>query len=157
MTLKIDISNPNAITYITEELGFTILGGIRLDGLDRLRVTIRIEVTNRKFEHYQNNPELAALPVNHNLDLYNDVQVEKLIRKAAERLEVGTLQLTKAIADITRQLELYRLEQIEQQQTKTEKQKKILTPDEKEKAISFLMQPGLMQRTNELICLFRSN
>ena len=38
--LKIDSSNPNAITYITEELGFTILGGIRMDGLDRLRVTI---------------------------------------------------------------------------------------------------------------------
>ena len=31
-----DFTNPNAITYITEELGFTILGGIRLDGLDRL-------------------------------------------------------------------------------------------------------------------------
>lgn len=148
---KINTSNPNAITYTTEELGFTILGGIRLDGLDRLRVTIRIEVINRKFEHYQNNPELAALPLNHNLDLYNDVQVEKLIRKAAERLEVGTLPLTKAIADITRQLELYRLGEIEQQQTKTEKQKKTLTPDEREQAINFLMQPGLMQRTNELI------
>ena len=98
MDLKIDISNPNAITYCTEELGFTILGGIRMDGLDRLRVTIRIEVINRKFEHYQNNAELAALPLNHNLDLYNDVQVEKLIRKAAERLEVGTLQITKSIA-----------------------------------------------------------
>jgi hypothetical protein len=148
---KIDISNANAITYCTDELGFTILGGIRLDGLDRLRVTIRIEVISRKFEHYMNNPDIAALPVNHNLDLYNDVQVEKLIRKAAERLEVGTLQITKAIADITRQLELYRLQQIEQQQTATEIKRKILTPDEKEAAINFLMQPNLMQRTNELI------
>lgn len=86
MAQQIDTTNPNTITYITEELGFTILGGIRMDGLDRLRVTIRIEVINSKFEHYQNNPELAALPLNHNLDLYNDVQVEKLIRKAAERL-----------------------------------------------------------------------
>jgi predicted transcriptional regulator len=148
---KIDTSNPNAITYITEELGFTILGGIRMDGLDRLRVTIRIEVINRKFEHYQNNAELAALPLNHNLDLYNDVQVEKLIRKAAERLEVGTLQITKSIADITRQLELYRLQQLEELQTKDEKQKKILTPDEREAAINFLMQPNLMQRTNDSI------
>jgi predicted transcriptional regulator len=148
---KIDISNPNAITYCTEELGFTILGGIRMDGLDRLRVTIRIEVVNRKFEHYQNNAELAALPLNHNLDLYNDVQVEKLIRKAAERLEVGTLQITKSIADITRQLELYRLQQLEELQTKDEKQKKILTPDEREAAINFLMQPNLMQRTNDSI------
>ncbi|WP_300600672.1 hypothetical protein [Niabella sp.] len=148
---KIDSSNPNAITYCTEELGFTILGGIRMDGLDRLRVTIRIEVINRKFEHYQNNAELAALPLNHNLDLYNDVQVEKLIRKAAERLEVGTLQITKSIADITRQLELYRLQQIEQQQAAKEVKKKNLMPEERESAINFLMQPDLMQRTNELI------
>ncbi len=148
---KIDTSNPNAITYCTEELGFTILGGIRMDGLDRLRVTIRIEVINRKFEHYQNNPEIAGLPVNHNLDLYNDVQVEKLIRKAAERLEVGTLQITKSIADITRQLELYRLQQIEEQQTAKEVKKKILTPDEREAAINFLMQPNLIERTNEAI------
>jgi len=60
MELKIDTTNPNAITYCTEELGFTILGGIRMDGLDRLRVTIRIEVINRKFEHYQNNAELSS-------------------------------------------------------------------------------------------------
>jgi len=148
---KIDISNPNAITYCTEELGFTILGGIRMDGLDRLRVTIRIEVINRKFEHYQNNPEIAALPVNHNLDLYNDVQVEKLIRKAAERLEVGTLQITKSIADITRQLELYRLQQIEQQQTAKEVKRKILSADEREEATSFSSEPGLLKRTNDLI------
>ncbi len=151
MTIQIDTSNPNTITYITEELGFTILGGIRMDGLDRLRVTIRIEVVNRKFEHYMNNADLAAFPLNHNLDLYNDVQVEKLIRKAAERLEVGTLQITKAIADITRQLELYRLQQIEQQQTAKEVKKKILTTGEREEAINFLMQPKLMQRTGEAI------
>jgi predicted transcriptional regulator len=151
MATTIDTTNPNAITYVTEELGFTILGGIRMDGLDRLRVTIRIEVVNRKFEHYQNNPAIASLPLNHNLDLYNDVQVEKLIRKAAERLEVGTLPITKGIADITRQLELYRLQQIEEQQTAKEVKKKILTADEREEAVNFLMQPNLMQRTNELI------
>jgi predicted transcriptional regulator len=151
MELKIDTTNPNAITYCTEELGFTILGGIRMDGLDRLRVTIRIEVVNRKFEHYQNNPDLAALPLNHNLDLYNDVQVEKLIRKAAERLEVGTLQITKSIADITRQLELYRLQQLEQQQTKAEKQKKILSAAEREEATVFSSEKDLLKRTNDLI------
>ena len=148
---RLDTSNANAMTYCTEELAFTILGGIRMDGLDRLRVTIRIEVINRKFEHYQNNPEIAALPVNHNLDLYNDVQVEKLIRKAAERLEVGTLQITKSIADITRQLELYRLQQIEEQQAAKNVKRKVLLPEEKEEAVNFLTQPNLMRRTNELI------
>lgn len=87
---KIITTNPDAITYNTEELSFTLLGGIRLDGLDRMRVTIKIEVTNRKFQYYLNNPEIANLAIRHNLDLYNDVQVETLIRKTAERLEVRT-------------------------------------------------------------------
>lgn len=39
--LKINITNPEAITYATEELAYTILSGIRLEGLDTLRVTIK--------------------------------------------------------------------------------------------------------------------
>jgi len=81
-------ANPDAMTYTTDELGFTLLGGIRLDGLDRMRVTLKIEVVNRKFNHYLNNADLADLAIRHNLDLYNDVQVEKLIRKTAERLTI---------------------------------------------------------------------
>jgi predicted transcriptional regulator len=149
--LKINTTNPEALTYQTEELGFTILGGIRIDGLDRLRVTMKIEVVNRQFEHYLNNPDIANLAIRHNLDLYNDVQVEKLIRKTAERLEVGSTQLTKAVADITSQLELYRLQELE----KTKKEKaatiKILTQQEREEATIFLQQDGLMEITNELI------
>ena len=34
---QINTSNPDAITYSTDELRFTLLGGIRLEGLDRLR------------------------------------------------------------------------------------------------------------------------
>ena len=135
--LKINVSNPEAIIYTTEELGFTILGGIRIDGLDRLRVTMKIEVINRKYEHYLNNPDIANLAIRHNLDLYNDVQVEKLIRKTAERLEVGSTELTKAVAEITSQLELYRLQELEAKQTEKETKKKILTPQEREAAEKF--------------------
>ena len=103
MDLTINVSNPEAIAYATDELGFTILGGIRLDGLDRLRVTMKIEVINRRYgTDLLNNPDIAALAVRHNLDLYNDVQVEKLIRKTAERLEVGT------ISTLTRKRHIYR-------------------------------------------------
>jgi predicted transcriptional regulator len=151
MELKINAANPEAITYQTEELGFTILGGIRIDGLDRLRVTIKIEVINRQYEHYLNNPDIANLAIRHNLDLYNDVQVEKLIRKTAERLEVGSTSLTKAVAAITSQLELYRLQQLEAKQTEKEVRKKILSAAETEEAKIFLEQDGLMQITNELI------
>ncbi len=66
MELKINTTNPESITYSTEELCYTILGGIRLEGLDRLRVTIKIEVVNRKFQHYLNNPDIAALAIRQN-------------------------------------------------------------------------------------------
>lgn len=63
MEQKINSTNPEAITYQTEEIAYTILGGIRLEGLDRLRVTIKVEVVNRKFRHYLNNPDIAALAI----------------------------------------------------------------------------------------------
>lgn len=149
-TAAINTTNPDAIAYSTEEIRYTILGGIRLEGLDRLRVTVKIEVVNRKFVHYLNNPELAALAIRQNLDLYNNTQTEKLARLIAERLEVGVTQITKDLAEITSQLETYRLQQIEQKQQRTE-QKKVLTEREKETAIAFLQQRNLLQATNELI------
>lgn len=147
---KINTSNPEAITYTTEELGFTILGGIRLDGLDRLRVTLKIEVINRKLKHYMNNPELADLAIRHNIDLYNDTQVEKLTRKTAERLEIGISSIAKAVAELTSQLEIYRLERIKEQEIKTETRKP-LTTEEHRAAKEFLEQNNLLVRTNEAI------
>lgn len=148
---QLNTANPDAIIYQTEELGFTVLGGVRLDGLDRLRVTLKIEVTNRKFVHYLNSPELAALAIRHNVDLYNDTQVEKLIRRTAERLETGISALTAAIATLTTKLELYRLEQVEQQNKQKEQQRKILNPEEREAATAFLAAPNLMERTSEML------
>jgi len=150
MEPKLNTSNPDAIMYSTEELLFTILGGIRLEGLDRLRVTIRTEIQNRKFQHYLNNPDMANLPMHQSLDLYNDNQVEKLTRKIAERLEVGITPVAKAMADITQQLEKYRLLQIEAKQQKSE-QKKLLSEAERKAALEFLKAPNLLERTNEFI------
>ncbi|HEY1212110.1 MAG TPA: hypothetical protein VGE93_00625 [Bryobacteraceae bacterium] len=149
-TASIDVSTPDAITYTTDELRFTILGGIRLEGLDRLRVTLRTEVAQRKFPHYLDNPDLAALPMHQSLDLYNDNQVERLIRKIAERLEVGITPVAQAIAAITQQLEKYRQVQITARQTRTET-RKVLTEAETKAAVSFLEQPDLLQRTGDLI------
>jgi hypothetical protein len=147
---KINYNNPDAISYVTEELGFTILGGIRIDGLDRLRVTLKIEVINRKFKHYLNNPDIADLALRQNLDLYNDTQVEKLIRKIAERLEVGSSTVAKDVADITNQLESYRLTEIEKQKENKPKLK-IVSEEEKEEALELLRTKDLLQITNDLI------
>lgn len=74
-THPLDTANPDHILYRNGMLDIAILGGIRLEGLDRMRVTLKIQI-----EH---------LAIRHNLDLYNDTQVEKLVRKVAEKLEVG--------------------------------------------------------------------
>jgi predicted transcriptional regulator len=148
---SINTSNPEAITYATEELGYTILGGIRLEGLDRLRVTIKIEVLNRKFQHYLNNPDIAALAIRQNLDLYSITQVEKLARLIADRLEVGVTAVSKDLSDITSELESYRLQQIESKQQEQNKIIRPLTEVEKEAAITFLKKKNLLQATNELI------
>jgi len=149
--ITINTENPEHIIYETEELGFAILGGIKLEGLDRLRVTLKIEVVNRKFEHYLNNPEIANLAVRHNLDLYNDTQVEKLIRRVAERLEIGTSSIAQNLAEITSQLEIYRLERIKDSENENKITAKQLTSIERKAAEAFLKSENLMQQTNEMI------
>jgi len=113
----------------------TVLGGIRLEGLDRMRVTLKIQV-----EH---------LSLRHNLDLYNDTQVEKLVRKVAEKLEIGTSVITAALTDLTDLLEQYRLDEIERQGAAQHDRKKILTAEEQQQARLYLSAPNLMERTKE--------
>ncbi len=144
----LETTNPHRFTYHTEELLIELLGGVRVEGLDRMRVTMKVTVVNRKHAGYLNNPELAGLSVRHNLDLYNDTQVEKFVRRVAEKLETGSIAVTKAIADITSQLEEYRLTHLDKQETRKEK---ALSKEEREEAIQFLEQKDLLQRTNEQI------
>jgi hypothetical protein len=133
----LNTQNPEHITFKYEQLMFSVLGGIRFSGLDSMRVTLKIE-----FMH--------CAPIRHNLDLYNDSQVEKLIRKCAERFEIGTVYMGKAIAELINQLENYRLAEIKKQSVKQET-RKTLSEKEKKVAMDFLRTPNLLLRTNELI------
>jgi hypothetical protein len=136
LTRKLDTTNPDHIRYQQGALDITILGGIRLEGLDRMRVTLKIQV-----EH---------LSIRHNLDLYNDTQVEKLVRKVADKLEIGTSVTTAALNDLTDLLEKYRLAEIERTASAgNQNQKKILTAEETREAQSYLSTPNLMERTKE--------
>ena len=101
MSKKLNTANHDSLQYSNEILNITVLGGIKLEGLDRMRVTLKIQLQNS-----------SVPPVRHNIDLYNDNQLEKLIRKTAERLEIGTSVIAASLAELTEQLEAYRLEQI---------------------------------------------
>lgn len=136
---KFNIANPESLIYQNEILQLTVLGGIKLDGLDRMRATLKIELKNS-----------SVPPVRHNLDLYNDTQTEKLIRKTAEKLEIGTSVIAASLAELTEQLEAYRIEQIKNAAPEMP-QRPILTAEQRKEAEDFLKSKNLMQQTNELI------
>lgn len=137
---KFNIANPESLIYQNEILQLTVLGGIKLEGLDRMRATLKIELKNTSIP-----------PVRHNLDLYNDTQTEKLIRKTAEKLEVGTSIIEASLAELTESLEEYRIEQLKQKESEYKIVSKQLTESERETAEDFLKSADLLQVTNELI------
>ena len=136
---KINFHNPESLIYQNDLLKLTVLGGIKLEGLDRMRSTLKIELKNS-----------SVPPVRHNLDLYNDTQTEKLIRKTAEKLEVGLNLVAGSIAELTGELEEYRMKQIKENQPKPYEPPK-LTKEEQAAAENFLSDPKLLEKTNDLI------
>lgn len=132
---KLNTSNPESLEYTNDILKQTVLGGIKLEGLDRMRVTLKVELTDS-----------SRPPVRHNLDLYNDSQLEKFIRKIAEKLEIGTSVIAASLSELTEQLEKYRLDEIKHQQN-TANEIKHLTEQEKTEAKENLKEPNLLETT----------
>ena len=133
---KLNVDNPGLILYQTDKLLITILGGIKITGLDRMRVTVKIE--NKEHSHH--------LPVRHSLDLYHSKQVEHLVQKIAQSLETSTTQAEKTISDMTGALERYRQNKLEQLKPK-KTEKPAMTQEDKAEAIKYLKDPKLLRNT----------
>ncbi|MBK9568408.1 MAG: hypothetical protein IPO37_25595 [Saprospiraceae bacterium] len=71
----LNTDNPELLIYETEKLNITILGGIKITGLDRMRVTLKIEL-----KQYS-----SSLPIRHKLRL-----VPHQTSRAADRKDGGT-------------------------------------------------------------------
>jgi hypothetical protein len=104
----------------------SILGSIRLDNLEALRITLGItKLVPAKAGNSSNQQTGATL--RQNIDLYNDTSIEKLTRKVAERLEIATAILGRDLDSLTNELEKYRLREVEQQGKLYEKLLSIFT------------------------------
>lgn len=136
---SLDVGNPEQLIYENDYLKFTVLGGIKIAGLDRMRSTLKVELQ-----------ESVVPPVRHNLDLYNDTQLEKFIRKCAEKLELGTSIIAASLAELIEQLEQYRLEKSEAD-SQTKPKAKELTKEERAAALELLTANDLLLKTNDLI------
>jgi hypothetical protein len=134
---ELNTQNPDFITYHTPELSITILGGINLQQLDRLRLTLKISL----------NGGSPLQSVRHSLDLYHSELLEKFITRAGEQLETGTTTIRHALARLTELVEQYRLGKIESLKEQKPKARQ-LSEQRYKAAISYLKSPKLMQRTN---------
>ena len=136
---KLDTSNSNNYKYETKHLELHVLGGIKTNKLESLRVTISIQKPN------------THNVLRQSIDLYNDNQVEKLVRKVAERLEIGTSIVRKVLQELTHELENYRFILLQEQEEAHKPYTKEITKTEIKEAEDFLKRKQLLALTNENI------
>ena len=136
---QFDTSNSKHYTFTTEALEFHVLGGLNIYGFDRLRVTLKVNRLDDEF-----------YALRHSIDLYNSNQVEKLVRKIAEYLEVGTSMLRRYMQELIHKLEKHRLELLDKEETEEVVEYK-LTAQERRQAMNILKSPKLIEKTNKLI------
>ena len=136
---KLITTNPELLIYDSKELYIEVLGGIRVTGLDRMKVTLKVRYKDK-----------MSLPMWHSLDLYNYGQREQLVQSITEAFEMGMQSTTATIAELTAALEGYRLQRIEALQQKPEPQAE-MTAAQRQAAMSELKKPDLLKRTGQLI------
>lgn len=136
---RFDTSNVNRFIYVTEVLEFHILGGLSVYGLDRMRVTIKVNGIDNEFH-----------ALRHNIDLYNSTAVEKLVRRLAEYLEIGTSIIRRGLQELINLLEKYRIELLDTEE-EDEAEEYLLNKKERRSAMDFLKSENLLEKTNKLI------
>jgi len=148
ITGKLNTTNPDNITYETEELQITIWGGIELHNLKRLRVTLHIQL-----KPALSGAEWANIYQDYRdtIDLYSNSGRKKLIQELSEEFEINSQTINKIITDLTNQLEQYRQQKREQQIKKAEelknKDKETFTPEEMRAGEKLLKEKDLMNKT----------
>lgn len=133
---KLHTSNPELLFYENGVLNVTVLGGIKISGLDRLRVTLKVE--HKSHRH--------LLPLRHNLDLYNKGQVDQLCTQAAQSLDISTPEAIHAMAGLTTALEQYRSIRLEALKPRKE-EKPVMSEAVKRETLDYLKEKELMKHT----------
>jgi len=138
---KLNTTNPELLIYDNCELYFEILGGIKITGLDRMKVTLKVQ-HKEKINH----------PQWYSIDLYNQVQREQTINNVAETLELSSQQTTNTFINLITELESHRIKKIEALQPK-EKIKNELSTAQRTAAVNELKKENLLERHNKMIGL----
>ena len=107
-TLKV---TADFIKYATDQLEVTLWGGIDINTVSRLRATLHVQLTGNNYVSFRDTA-----------DLYSHSQTDRLIKQAAEKLEISTLTVSHAITGLTKELEAYRQAKREEKRQSEQKQ-----------------------------------
>jgi len=136
---KLNTRNPEYITYESGDLKIVILGGVNLQQLDRMRMTVKLSRMDTRSPLHS---------IRHTIDLYHSDYLEKFINKSSEQLETGTHVIRRLLAELTELVEQYRLKRIESMKEQKPKNRE-LTEQQQRRAIRYLRSKKLMERTGE--------
>ncbi len=137
----LDTSNSEYFYYREKNIETTIIGGINLYPVDKLKVTLKLSKMD------SHNPFDT---IREKVDLYSHDEIEKFVRKISDILGVSSKELQIMLLNLAEQLENYRSEQIELQKPK-KIEKRQLTQKRQETALKWLKKADLLKRTNDLI------
>jgi DNA primase len=131
------------IRYETDQLEITLWGGIDINTVSRLRATLHVQLTGNNYVSFRDTA-----------DLYSHSQTDRLIKQAAEKLEVSTLTVSHAIAGLTKELETYRQQKREEKRNSEQKQEMEsidrFSQQQMQKSREFLRSKDLTKNTHEL-------
>jgi DNA primase len=136
-TPLLSTTNPHKIKYSSDTADYYIQGGLPKT-TDHLKIMLVIE------------SKATGIKARNKIDLYEDKQVEKLCKEVAEKLQLRKDVLETDLYKLTDLLESH----IEEQTKATEDGQPtnvILTVKERSELETFLKQPKLIKRLNELL------
>jgi DNA primase len=133
---QLDASNPELLYYQNGVLNFTVLGGIKITGLDKLRVTLKLE----------SKRESNLLPLRSSLDLYHKSQTDHLITQAADHFDISSHEALHAVSSLITELENYRQLKLESLKPR-QAEKPTLSQADQRAALDYLKKDKLMHNT----------
>jgi hypothetical protein len=131
------------LRYETDLMQITLWGGIEVHTVNRLRATLHIQLQENEYASFRDTA-----------DLYSHSQSDRLVKQAAEKLEISSSVVGDAIAGLTKELERYRQRKREEkrqsEQTKEQQGKDRFPQGFMQKASSFMNSGNLTKRTHAL-------
>jgi len=126
---NLQIHNQKFITFVDNLLTIDVLGGVDVMQIERMICTLRI--IHKKYP-----------PMRYTLDLYNDNQVDKLIRTLCDKWEFMMIEASKSVHSFICQLESYKLERLRYPQNR--EQDFAMSEEEQQAAKKYLTSKNLI-------------